>query len=82
MRPKPFEVKVLSKESKVVRTAQSTRNTILDDRLIEENELRMIETENQSKEEVAGDEEGAMPVPQVCLGPHGRIILDEKSLVI
>ncbi|EFX64268.1 hypothetical protein DAPPUDRAFT_118337 [Daphnia pulex] len=82
MRPKPFEVKVLSKESKVVLNAQSTKNTILDDRLIEENELRMIETENQSKEEVAEDEEGAMPVPQVCLGPDGRIILDEKSLLI
>ncbi|EFX74719.1 hypothetical protein DAPPUDRAFT_108614 [Daphnia pulex] len=77
MRKIPFEVAELSKKSQAVLHAQSTRNAILDDRLAEEDVMIRIEG-NQDNEE----EGSAMPVPQVCLGLHGEIILDEKSLVI
>jgi hypothetical protein len=38
---------------------------------------------NKQNDETAADEEEdmAMPVPQVKVGPDGQIILDEKSLV-
>ncbi|EFX63645.1 hypothetical protein DAPPUDRAFT_335234 [Daphnia pulex] len=75
MRKIPFEVAELSKKSQAVLHAQSTRNAILDDRLAEEDVMIRIEG-NQDNEE----EGSAMPVPQVCLGLHGEIILDEKSL--
>jgi transcription factor TFIIIB component B'' len=86
MRLKPFEVEEIAKESQVA-NVESTGNAILDDKLAEEDEMRMIEEnavkegEKQSEEEDA-EEEDAMPVPQVRLGPDGEIILDEKSLVI
>ncbi|PNF19462.1 hypothetical protein B7P43_G02346 [Cryptotermes secundus] len=42
-----------------------------------------VETLNEQNDETAADEEDmAMPVPQVKVGPDGQIILDEKSLVI
>ncbi len=89
MRLKPFEVEELAKENQAGKV-ESTGNAILDDRLAEEEEMRMIEEnpenaqnegEKQSEEEDE-EEEDAMPVPQVRLGPDGEIILDEKSLVI
>jgi transcription factor TFIIIB component B'' len=36
---------------------------------------------NKQNDETAADEDIAMPVPQVKVGPDGQIILDEKSLV-
>jgi len=91
MRLKPFEVEELAKENQA-ENIESTGNAILDERLAEEEEMRMIEEnpenaknegEKQSEEEEEDDdEEDAMPVPQVRLGPDGEIILDEKSLVM
>jgi transcription factor TFIIIB component B'' len=87
-RLRPFEVEEIAKESQVA-NVESTGNAILDDKLAEEDEMRMIEEnaekegEKQSEEEDAEEEDAdAMPVPQVRLGPDGEIILDEKSLVI
>ena len=86
MRLKPFEVEELAKESQADKI-ESTGNTILDERLAEEEEMRMMEenpenAKNEEDEQPEEDEEDAMPVPQVRLGPDGEIILDEKSLVI
>lgn len=38
--------------------------------------------EGDPVEDVENDEEDAMPMPQVKIGPDGNIIIDEKSLVI
>lgn len=41
-----------------------------------------VERVKEQNDEIAADEEDmAMPVPQVKVGPDGQIILDEKSLV-
>lgn len=39
------------------------------------------QNDKNSVEEEEGEEDMAMPVPQVKVGPDGQIILDEKSLV-
>lgn len=92
MRLRPFEVEELAKENQADEI-ESTGNAILDERLAEEEEMRMME-ENPENAKNEGDkqpeeeeneedeEEDAMPVPQVRLGPDGEIILDEKSLVM
>jgi hypothetical protein len=43
----------------------------------------MAEAENNKNDKNGAEEEDnmAMPVPQVKVGPDGQIILDEKSLV-
>lgn len=43
----------------------------------------MAEAESNKNDDNAAEEEEnmAMPVPQVKVGPDGQIILDEKSLV-
>jgi hypothetical protein len=68
-------------------------NYILEERIAEEEEERRLMEENMiseegNKEEVndnhgEGDDEedSAMPVPQVRIGPNGEIVLDEQSLV-
>jgi transcription factor TFIIIB component B'' len=63
MRLRPFEVKELAEESQVT-NVETTGNSILDDKLAEKD---------------VKDEEGAMPVPQVCLGPEGEILPPKKE---
>ncbi|KAI9552251.1 hypothetical protein GHT06_022613 [Daphnia sinensis] len=100
MRLKPYEVEALSLGNQAVRE-ESIGNTILDERLAEEEEMCQnednprteINEEDKQQEETDEDkqivdvveeeeEEDAMPVPQLCLGPDGEIVLDEQSLVI
>lgn len=63
MRLRSFEVKELAEESQVT-NFETTGNSILDDKLGEKD---------------VKDEEGAMPVPQVCLGPEGEIPPPKKK---
>ena len=74
-------------------------NSLLEERLAEENEENRLmeefrrkaegaepseegkENQKHEEEEEDDDDAGAMPVPQVRLGPNGEIILDEQSLV-
>jgi transcription factor TFIIIB component B'' len=84
-RLKPFEVQELAKDQ--AGNAETTGNANLDDRLAEEEEMRMMEenpenSENEGGKQSEEEEEATMPVPQVRLGPDGEILLDEKSLVI
>lgn len=90
MRLKPYELEALSKEDKTEENKEeSTGNAILDDLLAEEEEIRLDEETPVNKEEIqpskveesCEEEEEAMPVPQVRLGPDGEIILDDQSLV-
>lgn len=88
MRLKPYEVEALAIENKTA-PKETTGNSIVDELLAEEEEMRQIEEnpdiiiDKKEKEvEVEDDEEEeAMPVPQVRLGPDGEIILDDQSLV-
>ena len=86
MRLKPYEVEALAIQDNI--NPNDAGNTILDELLAEEEEMRAIEenpegdknkVEKQQEEEE--DEEESMPVPQVRLGPDGEIILDDQTLV-
>jgi hypothetical protein len=84
-RLKPFEVQELAKDQ--AGNAETTGNANLDDRLAEEEEMRMMEENPENSENEGGKQseeevEDVMPVPQVRLGPDGEILLDEKSFVI
>ncbi|XP_046444182.1 transcription factor TFIIIB component B'' homolog [Daphnia pulex] len=82
-RLKPFEVQELAKDQ--AGNAETTGNANLDDRLAEEEEMRMMEENPENSENEGGkqsEEEEEATMPQVRLGPDGEILLDEKSLVI
>lgn len=94
MRLKPYEVAALAKEKENSKEQVGDGADIVGEQLAEEEEMRCLET-GQAEEEVLNDEtkneeqeesedsdEGAMPVPQIRIGPDGEIILDDKSLVI
>jgi len=89
-RRRTFESEAVSKKGR------DDANMILEDRLNEEEEMSRMDEPSAEKdvaneqvivtgepvEEVDEEDEGAMPAPQVRLGPDGQIILDDMSLVI
>lgn len=93
MRLKPYEVEELAKFNQLDGMEEVTNNTLLDERLAEEEEMRRGE-EAPSEPKDALDfppsnegehieqEENAMPAPQLRLAPDGvTLIVDERSLV-
>ena len=89
-RRRTFESEAVSKKGR------DDANMILEDRLNEEEEMSRMDEPSAEKdvaneqvivtgepvEEVDEEDEGAMPAPQVRLGPDGQIILDDMSLVL
>ena len=68
------------------RRSSCSVSTIHEERLDEEkvddvDDNLMKESENKENKEDEEEEEPAVPVPRVKVGPDGRIVIDEQSLV-